>query len=64
MVVENGIPFSFFSSKGFQDLNDELVSKLRVSFESHNIRKLVITKATQQKEALKKNCMTNFCFSN
>ena len=68
MIVENGTgsPLSFFSSEGFQDLNGELASKLGVSLDRHDVRKLVITKAKQQKEALKKELlyMTNFSFSN
>ena len=62
MVVENGIPLSFFSSKGFLELNGELASKLGVSLERHDVRKLVIAKAEQQKEALKKELKDKFLF--
>ena len=39
MVVENGIPLTLFSSKGFQGLSGKLAEKLGVSLERHEIRK-------------------------
>ena len=38
MVVENRIPLTFFSSKGFLGLNGELSGKLKLSLERHEIR--------------------------
>ena len=60
MVVENGIPLTFFSSKGFLGLNGELAGKLGLSLERHEIRKMVITAAIDRKHALK---VTNLFFS-
>ena len=52
-MVENGIPLTFFSSKEFLGLNGELAGKLGLSLERHEIRKIVITAAIDQKHALK-----------
>ena len=45
MVIENGIPLTFFSLKGFLVLNGELAGKLGLSLERHDIIKTVITAA-------------------
>ena len=45
MVVENGIPLTFFSSKGFLGLNGALAGKLGLCLERNEIRKIVITAA-------------------
>ena len=41
MIVENGIPLTLFSSKGFLGLNGELAGKLGLSLERHEIRKML-----------------------
>ncbi|CAK8690149.1 unnamed protein product [Clavelina lepadiformis] len=56
---ENITPITFFSSKGFQG---ELAEKLGVSLERHEIRKMVLKAATDQKNALKEDLSDKFVF--
>ena len=62
MFVENGIPLTFFSSKGFLRLNGELAGKLGLSLEGSKIRKVVKTAAIDQKNVLKEELSDKFVF--
>ena len=61
IVVENGIPLTCFSLKGFLGLNGELAGKLGLSLGRHEIRKRAITAAIDRKK-LKKGRNDKFVF--
>ena len=53
MVVKNSIPISFFSTPPFLAMNGEMASKLHVSLDRTNIRRLVIKHAKQKKDEMR-----------
>lgn len=53
LVVNSGLPLSVFSSPGFIGLNGEMASKLGVSLDRHNIRKITLEEANNRKNLLK-----------
>ena len=62
MVVENGIPLTFFSLKKFLGLNGKLAGKLRLSLETQEIRKMVTTATIDRKNVLKEELSDKFVF--